>query len=147
MGLDLINNKIEELDDLQINMHYYVILTASEFENLILDLNKDQMERDGVDGTGKKIRPAYTPYTVKLKKAKGHTHSHVTLTDTGDFSDAIYVEFGDDFFYLGSEDPKTGELMLKYGDDIFGLNSGSRDELIDAMKDNFIQAARNKIVQ
>ena len=145
MGLDLIDKKIEQLEDFEQNSEYYIILTASKFEDLILDLNRDQMEDKGQDSIGKLIRPKYTPYTVKLKKAKGHTHKHVTLTDTGDFSDAMFVEFGDNFFYLGSEDPKTGALMLKYGDLIFGLDDVSLKEFVDSIRDEFIDSARKKI--
>lgn len=145
MGLDLIDKKIEQLEDFEQNSEYYIILTASKFEDLILDLNRDQMEDKGQDSTGKLIRPKYTPYTVKLKKAKGHTYKHVTLTDTGDFSDAMFVEFGDNFFYLGSEDPKTGALMLKYGDLIFGLDNVSLKEFVDSIRDEFIDSARKKI--
>jgi hypothetical protein len=145
MGLDLIDRAIAKLEDFEQNVDLFVMLTASEFEEFIVDLNRSQMEDKGIRGNSTKITPKYVPFTIKVKKAKGQVFSHVTLTDTGDFSDAMFVEFGDDFFFLGSEDIKTQELVAKYGKEIFGLTKDNQGELSQEMKDSFVKAFRKKI--
>lgn len=80
--------------------------------------------RAGKRNDGSEIKPAYTRYTVKLKKAEGAPFDRVTLEDTGDFHNSITIERSDiDLIEFFGYDIKTGDLLAKYGKDVLGITS------------------------
>lgn len=99
-----------------------------QYEEDLVDLNKDQMNEQGVDSKGNRIEPDYAPSTVAVKTAEGQTFSHVTLRDTGSFQRSMYLFIQGDSFDFDSSDSKTPDLVAKYGDNIFGLTSESKRE-------------------
>lgn len=83
----------------------------------------DQLFRRGINGKGIKIM-SYAPYkprTIEIKKKKGQPTTRVTLRDTGDFHNSMYVVFDSEGFYITSSDEKTLGLVEKYGEEIFRL--------------------------
>lgn len=83
----------------------------------------DQLFRRGINGKGIKIM-SYAPYkprTIEIKKKKGQPTTRVTLRDTGDFHNSMYVVFDSEGFYVTSSDEKTPGLVEKYGEEIFRL--------------------------
>lgn len=92
----------------------------------------DQLYRRGVNGKGKKIMDymPYTATTVRIKKKKGQPTTRVTLRDTGDFHNSMFVVFDAEGFYVTASDDKTPELIEKYGDEIFRLTDKNLTRII-----------------
>ena len=89
----------------------------------------------------------YRPSTIRKKKKKGQPTTRVTLKDTGEFYESMFVVFDSEGFYITSSDDKTKYLVKKYGNTIFRLTdknltrilrSHIRKELVKHIK----QAAR-----
>lgn len=74
------------------------------------------------------IRPPYAPTTIVQKIRKGQPFDRVTLKDTGDFYEGIFITVGTEYFNLTSSDEKTTALAEKYTPKIFGLNEHSLSE-------------------
>lgn len=94
-------------------------------ENYILDLIRYvQLYQKGENALGVEIASymPYHPLTQRFKRAQGESPDRVTLKDTGDFHGSFYLEFEEDQFYIRAADPKTAELMAKYGEEILGLS-------------------------
>lgn len=92
----------------------------------------DQLYRRGITGRGRKIKD-YAPYTdttIRIKRKKGQPTTRVTLRDTGDFHNSMFVVFDADGFYITSSDEKTEELVAKYGEDIFRLTDKNFTRII-----------------
>lgn len=94
-------------------------------EKAILDLNREnQLYDQGEDATGKSLLE-YKPFTIEIKQLIGQPYDRTTLFYSGAFYNAFYIydirpkEYQISIF---SKDPKSLELMNKYGD-IFGLQS------------------------
>lgn len=92
----------------------------------------DQLYRRGINGKGKKIMDymPYTATTVRIKKKKGQPTTRVTLRDTGDFHNSMFVVFDAEGFYVTASDDKTPELIEKYGDEIFRLTDKNLTRII-----------------
>lgn len=92
----------------------------------------DQLYRRGITGRGRKIKD-YAPYkdtTIRIKHEKGQPTTRVTLRDTGDFHNSMFVVFDADGFYITSSDEKTEDLVAKYGEDIFRLTDKNFTRII-----------------
>lgn len=107
-----------------------VALTAfKENEHFALDLNTEsQLFERGEDAEGNKIIPEYTPFTKMIKRHKGQPTDRVTLKDEGNFYRGFYVKSQKFPVIFDSRDSKTGELVFKYGKEIFGLSERSKEE-------------------
>lgn len=100
-----------------------------ENEHHAIDLNtQSQLFEKGVDAKGDKLKE-YTPFTKMLKRQKGQPTDRTTLKDEGDFHAGFYVKSSNFPVIFDSRDSKTGELVFKYGQDIFGLTEESKEEL------------------
>lgn len=116
---------------------------------IIAAIANDQLYRRGVNGRDVKIMD-YEPYaisTIRRKQKKGQPTTRVTLKDTGEFYESMFVVFDDEGFYITSNDDKAKYLVKKYGKAIFRLTdknltrilrSHIRKELVKRIK----QAAR-----
>lgn len=105
----------------------------------------DQLYRRGINGRGEKIMD-YMPYatrTIQNKKRKGQPTTRVTLRDTGEFHNSMFVVFDSEGFYITADDNKAQYLVKKYGEEIFRLTdknftriirSHIRKELIKRLK-------------
>lgn len=92
----------------------------------------DQLYRRGINGKGEKIMDymPYTATTVRIKKKKGQPTTRVTLRDTGDFHNSMFVVFDAEGFYVTASDDKTPELIEKYGGEIFRLTDKNLTRII-----------------
>lgn len=114
-------------------------------ESKVVKLQIDQMY-SGERGDGQEILPRYTPYTVLQKRRKSQPSDRVTLRDTGDFHDAIVIEYSNDAFQFDSTDEKRARLVRKYGPEIFGLNNGHLGQLIMALKPGYIDQQQKTLL-
>lgn len=121
----------------------------SKEDVIIAAITNDQLFRRGVNGRNVKIMSymPYRPSTIRKKKKKGQPTTRVTLKDTGEFYESMFVVFDPEGFYITSSDDKTKYLVKKYGNTIFRLTdknltrilrSHIRKELVKHIK----QAAR-----
>ena len=128
-----VNNFYTSMDKITID----VIKDNSKF---ILDENRSQL-MDGLDKEGKEIIPEYTPTTVKIKREKGQITDHVTLRDTGDWQDAMFLEVKGNEILTDSSDWKTDELLKKYDrnmNTILGIPETSKTKINSTLMERFI---------
>jgi hypothetical protein len=107
-----------------------LLAILKKHEAAAVDLNIRQM-MEGETADGRPIEPEYTPFTVEIKKEKNQPYDRVTLRDEGDFHQAMFMSTDKWPVVFSSKDPKTGPLVRKYGEEIFGHNQTSRGELKD----------------
>ena len=123
------------------NIYQAVTDTIEETAGDITEFNRSQLY-DGIRSTGTEIKPSYAPYTILVKDQKGQPTDRVTLKDTGDFYQGIYVDVNSETFDISSSDSKTDALVKKYGARIFGLTKENRGEYVNF---SFFPALREKI--
>ena len=111
-----------------------------ELEDAQIDQMRLGMNADGVE-IGRYRNPSY----AEFKKSIG-SKSKIGVVDlrvTGDFQSAIFGEVSKTSIEFDSRDSKTGKLVLKYGDEIFGLNENTLEEqnndlIFPVLKDKII---------
>lgn len=132
-GLAAINAKIEALKEFQNSKESIAIDAVMEEKNVVLDMNfNDQLETEGVDSGNVPIMryEPYAPSTIELKKRTGRPYDRVTLNQDGDFHDgAELTRLNDTEAYISSGDSKTGFLVDRYGERIFGLKPDNFNEI------------------
>lgn len=104
-----------------------------ENEAYIIDMNaEEQLFEQGVNNLGVSISDyqPYTSFTIKIKHMKNQPTDRVTLRDTGDFHSSFYLLVGTEQFEIKASDPKTEDLIKKYGRQILGLTNENIKELI-----------------
>jgi len=99
-------------------------LTTSIINTMSDKIVERQQERifSGLDKNGNQIEPAYTPFTINMKKLFDQPFDRVTLKDTGDFYKSMFIERKGNDVIFSSKDEKTEKLTTKYGEEIFGLS-------------------------
>lgn len=94
------------------------------------DLQREQLF-SGINEQGDQITPEYSPRTVAIKRKKGQPTDRVTLRDTGDFYQGIFMDPREDIYVIDSADEKSGALQKKYGEEIFGLAPKNQDTYVE----------------
>lgn len=120
-------------------------LNILELAGLAIDDTKDEMlgeQKDqmgaGLLKTGKPITPLYSPSTVKKKKRKGQVSSHVTLEDTLEFKNGMFVDVREKTYIIDSLRKAKGGVRLsiylqsekKYTGKIWGLGGDYRSRYL-----------------
>lgn len=132
-------NVLEELRDRVVELNEglasgkFIRRIILDNEAYIIYMNaQEQLYERGINRLGVKISDyaPYAPLTIEIKKAKGQPTNRVTLRDEGDFESSFYLEVGDTQFEIRASDPKTEELIKKYGRQILGLTDENLEELI-----------------
>lgn len=117
--------------------------TIEETAESVADFNRKQLFA-GIRATGTDITPAYAPLTILIKDQKGQPTDRVTLKDTGQFYENIFVDVNSETFDIDSSDPKSDALQKKYGNKIFGLTPESRGEYVAY---HFFPALKDRITR
>lgn len=132
-------NVLEELRDRVVELNEglasgkFIRRIILDNEAYIIYMNaQEQLYERGINRLGVKISDyaPYAPLTIEIKKAKGQPTNRVTLRDEGDFESSFHLEVGDTQFEIRASDPKTEELIKKYGRQILGLTDENLEELI-----------------
>jgi len=93
-------------------------------QDFAVSMNRQQMI-DGEDSKGNEIAPSYFSPTYSAFKNKLNPRPGLGTPDlrkTGRFQDLMkFIKKGKKYF-ITSIDQKTGMLVTKYGEDIFGLD-------------------------
>jgi hypothetical protein len=120
----------------QIDVQKAVIVQSMEVD--MVEMEQKRMF-EGLLSTGEPTTPYYTPFTVAIKTAKGQPTDRVTLKDTGDFYNAMFVEVIGDSVVFDSKDYKSEDLKDKYGETIFGLSDENRTEVKSMFAQRLLQ--------
>lgn len=91
------------------------------------------------------IKPEYTFFTKQAKIKKGRDPDVVTLYDSGDFHNNMFLDVGSDEFEIDSMDYKSDLLKAKYGERIFGLSDESKEEYISEVFPEFKDEVENSL--
>lgn len=134
-------NILIKLHNFEQQLDKILIDSVKKFEAEIIDMNTAQLDA-GINGEGNPIEPAYTSFTMSIKRSKGQPTDRVTLEDEGDFKRDFFMTTGKDYFALGSSDIKTQKLERKYGKDIFGLTQENIDAVKDLIRPDVIEALK-----
>lgn len=100
---------------------------------IIDTVTDDQLFAKGIDGTGKKIKPKYTPFTRAIKKQKGQPDNRVTLKDSGDFYNSVFMDKTPFPVQLSATDEKTPDLFRKYGGGILAMTKKNKTTLANGL--------------
>jgi hypothetical protein len=146
-ALDKIRKIRHNLERYQATLPDVVLESVYQNEGQILDLVRDdQLTAQGIDGSGKAIRPKYTAFTKSIKRDKGQVTSHVTLRDTGETQDTMLMEYGSDYFYPVATTPQVDGLLRKYGNRIFDLTQKSISEAARIMRPDIVRKSLKMIL-
>ena len=117
-----------------------------DLQNNIIKLNTiDQLFNEGVDSLGYSLGE-YSPFTVELKKIKGHPTDRITLKDTGDFYRTFKVEVKDDSFFINANPIKDdSNLFDDFGSEIVGLTEENQIKVSKTILDNTIKYIRKQL--
>lgn len=124
-----------------------------ETEELIVRLNTKKQLFKGIDSESiplESIGGAYTDFTVQEKlnnRNPPQPVDRVTLEDTGEFYESFEVFFDIKGFDIFADSIKNGlfgsqDLAVRYGENIVGLTTESRDELIQYYRIEIFKAIR-----
>lgn len=125
-----IDTYLVELNNLSKNLPKIVADIVARNEGKMLNMLKMRLWNTGRDASGSLITPAYTETTVDWKQQAGQRTSHVTLRDSGDFYKSMFIKVIGNELIVGATDPKTTQLISKYGVDILGLTKQEQEILI-----------------
>jgi len=150
-----IDRLMERVTWLRDNINLVMTDVLKEYIKEILELNtQKQLYSQGVITTGIKIETfhPYTPLTIKLKSEKGQKISNVTLKDTGEFYANFFINFKEDSFSIGSDDPKAEKLTsnnfrIGFGKEIYGLTDESIEIIRKLVYDKLMEKLYGKIGQ
>lgn len=123
----IITKKIKALERVQRELPRIILEEARNHRKFIQDANKKQLEE------GKRSDGTDMPDYVENSKAPS-APGLVKLFDTGEFYEGIEPLFSEDGIEVIGLDDKTGFLVGKYGQMIFGLNKDNIRELAHRMK-------------
>lgn len=116
------------------NLHNTLADIVQENADIIIStVTADQLYDEGIDGRGIRL-DSFAPYTLNTqfrKVRKGQPIDRVTLRDTGEFYNSIYLVFDKGGFYLTSSDDKFKHLKKKYGPRILRLTNENLSYILD----------------
>ena len=122
-------------------------IALKEFEKMkeeAFDLNtEDQLFSKGIDSKGQSLG-SYAPLSVTLRREAGLPVDRITTRITGAFHRGWKGNFKRWPVVFDSTDPKTGELLFQFGEDLFGLTNSSLNKLLDEGLYQRIQEASAK---
>lgn len=118
--MNILDDLIQKIESIQTDLDQITLDAVKSNEKAVLDLNRAQMY-SGIKSDGKNIKPQYTRKTKSIKRSKGQPTDRVTLKDTGDFHNSVFISYSNDSFIMLATDSKTTKLKKKYGRDILGL--------------------------
>lgn len=137
--LHILFNKIATLD---IDNVMFDVWDGEDVQEIIIKLNTiEQLFNQGIDSDGQSLGD-YSAFTIKKKRADGLPYDRVTLRQDGIFYGTFNIIPDKDGFIIDA-DPIRGsqDLTETYGEQIIGLTSDSKEQLIKSI----ILSVRNEI--
>jgi len=118
--LDTLLTNLELLTEQKQERDMLGIVKSHEAE--LVDLNIAQMDVQGIDSKGNRLKPYRNPQYAQRKRAlnpRGVTDLHLT----GAFHRDMFIDASRFPVVIDSSNEKTPKLKAQYGDDIMGLTS------------------------
>ena len=136
----MIQELINQIREIQREIPNPTRKILNENKKIILDYVRiDQLFELGEDGEGRKLIP-YTPFTRAVKISEGRDPNIVTLFDQGDFyNSADLTLINEDVLNIFFTDPKTPDLLEKYGQSIDDLNDENEEKVNELIENELIQ--------
>ncbi len=128
----------------------FEIAKQDTLQDLVIELNTEKQLFDkGEDSAGRTLESiggAYSPFTIRVKEAKGQPTNRVTLLDTGEFYASFVVKPFKGGFTIDADPNKDDtNLFDEWGDDIVGLNQENLQIVINFFKDAILREINNRI--
>lgn len=123
-------DKVKALDAEKIVIN---LIFKDEIRTFILDLNRQKQLFEKGEDTEGNVLGEYTAFTEEITGGRKKAGSHYTLLDTGEFYKSFDVAvYSDNSFVVEADTIKEDgtDLARKFGQDILGLSSDSKGELI-----------------
>lgn len=139
MELEKLYSNLSQLDLVTLALD----ILENDLGEYIADLNRSQLADKGVGSDGSALTPEYSGLTEIMKQRRSGTAgiiSHVTLFDTGELHNSIFVTAIGDSILLDSKDSKVLELTQKYGEFL-----GLTPESIEALQVKFMPIFEQKM--
>ena len=136
----MIQELINQIREIQREIPNPTRKILNENKKIILDYVRiDQLFELGEDGEGRKLIP-YTPFTRAVKISEDRDPNIVTLFDQGDFyNSADLTLINEDVLNIFFTDPKTPDLLEKYGQSIDDLNDENEEKVNELIENELIQ--------
>jgi len=133
--LEKLANKLNQINYEKVKGEFQREVRANLSSN-VTDFVYDNWSQ-GVKGNGIRIGRyndlSYAADKALMNPAPGF--GNVDLIYTGAFSNALFMPRNNEVISVSSSDSKTGELVAKYGDDIFDLSEDQEFDVIDEAKE------------
>ena len=123
-------DKFKQLDEYDM---FKFIFSNKKVQDYIIELNTiEQLYEKGINSEGISLSSIdeYNPFTIQDKLNKGLPTNRVTLFNSGDLYNSIYVRLSKDYIEIVSVLIDEYQLEEKYGDNILGLSKDSLDKLV-----------------
>lgn len=117
------------INEILSNLDRVNTIHIAESTGKMLDYNEAQLDQMK-NADNKTITPSYS---LNYAKFKGFKNPNLKLS--GDFRNAMYIDFKANELQFSSTDWKTGLLTDKYGPDIFGLTKENAEKTFNTDKD------------
>ncbi len=112
-----IDNMLAQIRHIDKNLEAEAVHIVEAKSESISEIVRGQLLK-GLDGSGKAIKPKYSPETIRSKKKKGQPTNKVTLFDSGDFHNSFFTQAKGQFYSIFSKDHKAPFLFENYGENI-----------------------------
>lgn len=144
-------NRAKQLNE---NSLLIELFQSNEFRLFLIETNKNQLYRFGIDNNEKKLKSDYARFgqvyadsTINRKQSLGQPTDRVTLKDTGDFYNSFEVLNIDNTLIIASETISyTDKLVENFGLDILGLTAENSAIAIDLAREIIIPIIINKLL-
>lgn len=111
------------------NLNKNMEIAVQANEKPLVDINREQMQQ-GINAEGQTIGAYRSTAYAKFKKSMGSRAPYRVpdLLLTGAFQKDMILVTEDTDYYITSTDDKTGELVDKYSDKIFGISKNNQSK-------------------
>lgn len=151
-------DKFKAISEIEGNKTIHEILERQEFQEEIVELNKQQLlDGRGADNSSlpryeddpffktQKAAKAYEAWKLKISPSKNKPAGVMDFYINGKFHDTIKMKNNSDNFLLTSDSEIASDVQSKTGNETFGLSDISIGKIIPKLKDSIIEAIKNKI--
>lgn len=127
-----INDYISRLSNVSDNIDKIIKEIVEKNEGKLLGTIKLRLYNKSLDAN---LMPLgeYSESYKKYKKAKGQISNRVTLRDTGEFYDSMFLEYDSGAIIVDATDDKTSELEHLWGEAILGLSEPETQHFVDSV--------------
>jgi len=136
--MSTINEYVVKLDRLANSMDIRLKDIILKNEGKLLSTIKLRLFQKSLDGDYNFLG-TYALMTKKRKKAKGQISNRVTLRDTGDWYNSMFIDFKNNQILVDASDNKTDMLKDIYGDAILQLADEEIEFFVDSVLDPELQ--------